>query len=149
MSETQPPRRTLRSVGAVLAGLVAIVVLSNGTDAVLHATGVFPPFGQPMSDTLFVLAMGYRIVYGVATSYLVARLAPDRPMRHALAFGVVGVVFSVVGAAATWGRGPEFGPKWYALAVVAMAIPCAWAGGKLFDLQMRASRLGIPASRTR
>jgi len=139
MNETH--RRMLRSIGAVLAGLVAIFILSTGTDAVLHATGVFPPFGQPMSDTLFLLAMGYRIVYGVATSYLVARLAPDRPMRHALAFGVVGVVLSTVATVATWNRGPEFGPKWYALAVVAIAIPCAWAGGRLFDLQMRAQEV--------
>jgi hypothetical protein len=56
---------------------------------VLHATGVFPPFGQPMADALFLLATAYRIVYGVAGCYLTARLAPDRPMRHALALGVV------------------------------------------------------------
>ena len=74
---------------------------------------------------------------GVATSYLVARLAPGRPMRHALVFGLVGVVIGTAGMVATWGRGPEFGPKWYALAVIAMALPCAWAGGRLFDLQMR------------
>ncbi len=101
----------------------------------LHATGVFPPFGEPMSDALFLLALAYRVVYGVATSWLVARLAPDRPMRHALAFGIVGIVFGAVGVMATWGRGPEFGPKWYALAVIAIAIPCAWAGGSLRELQ--------------
>jgi hypothetical protein len=143
MSETDRPRHILRSIGAIFAGLLAIFILSSGTDAVLHATGVFPPFGQPMSDALFLLAMGYRIVYGVATSYLVARLAPDRPMRHALVFGVVGVVISTAGAVATWGRGPEIGPKWYALAVIAMALPCAWAGGRLFDLQMRGQEVSM------
>ena len=140
MSETHRPRRMLRSIGAVLAGLVAIFILSIGTDMVLHATGVFPPFGQPMSDALFLLATAYRIVYGVATSYLVARLAPDRPMRHALAFGVLGVAISIAGAVATWGRGPEFGPKWYALAVIAMAMPCAWAGGRLRGMQFACTR---------
>lgn len=96
-----------------------------------------------MSDALFLLATGYRIVYGVATSYLVARLAPDRPMRHALVFGFVGVVIGTVGMVATWGRGPEFGPKWYALAVIAMALPCAWVGGRLFDLQARGQEVGM------
>jgi hypothetical protein len=43
MSETPGPRRVLRSIGAVFAGLVAIFIVSIGTDAVLHATGVFPP----------------------------------------------------------------------------------------------------------
>jgi hypothetical protein len=36
---------------------------------------------------LFLLASAYRVVYGVATSWLVARLAPGHPMKHALSFG--------------------------------------------------------------
>jgi hypothetical protein len=130
--------RTLRRIGAVLAGLLVIVILSVGTDQVMHATGIFPPFGQPMAGGLFVLALAYRIVYGVAGSYVAARLAPDRPMQHALALGVVGLVLSIAGTVATWGRGPEFGPAWYALAVIAIAIPCAWAGGLLRRRQLSA-----------
>jgi len=129
--------RALRSAGAVLAGVAAIFALSIGTDMALHATGVFPAFGQPMSDGLFGLATAYRVVYGVAGSYLTARLAPDRPMGHALALGIVGVLLSIAGAVGTWERGPEFGPKWYALAIVAIAIPCAWTGGWLRDAQLR------------
>jgi len=130
---------TLRSAGAVLAGVAAIFILSIGTDMVLHATGIFPPFGQPMSDGRFGLATAYRIVYGVAGSYLTARLAPDRPMKHALALGIVGVILSIAGAVGTWERGPEFGPKWYALAIVAIAIPCALTGGWLRGAQRRSS----------
>jgi hypothetical protein len=113
--------------------LIAIFILSTATDMSMHAIGVFPPLGQPMADALFLLALAYRTVYGVATSYLVARLAPDRPMGHALVFGVVGVAVAVAGAVATWNRGPEFGPKWYALAVAAIALPCSWAGGALLS----------------
>jgi surface polysaccharide O-acyltransferase-like enzyme len=138
VSETHRLRRTLRSIGAVLAGLLAIIILSSATDMALHATGIFPPFGQPMADGLFLLATAYRIVYGVAGSYLAARLAPNRPMQHALALGVVGLAISIAGAAATWNAGPTFGPKWYPLAVIAIALPCAWAGGKLRDMQVRA-----------
>jgi hypothetical protein len=138
MSETHRPRRRLRSIGAVLAGLIAIVVVSTATDALLHATGVFPPFGEPMSGALFLLATAYRIVYGVAGSYLAARLTPDRPMRHALALGVVGLVVSIAGAAATWDAGPAFGPRWYPLAVIAIAMPCAWVGGRFREMQLHA-----------
>jgi hypothetical protein len=138
VSETHRPRRILRSIGAVLAGLFVIIILSSATDMALHASGIFPPFGQPMADGLFLLATAYRIVYGVAGSYLAARLAPDRPMQHALALGVVGLAISIAGAAATWNAGPTFGPKWYSLAVIAIALPCAWAGGKLRDMQVRA-----------
>src|SRR5882672_11609314 len=91
-SDRPGPRRVLRRIGAVLAGLVAIFVLSIATDVALHATGVFPPWEVRMSDALFLLALSYRIVYGVAGCYLTARLAPDRPMLHALALGAVGVV---------------------------------------------------------
>lgn len=127
MSETQSVPRLLRRIGAVLAGLLAIVILSTATDVALHATGVFPPWSERMSDALFLLALAYRIVYGVAGCYVTARLAPDRPMQHALALGAVGVVLSTAGAVAMW----DAGPAWYSLAVIAIAMPCAWAGGKL------------------
>ena len=135
MSEMHHPRRIGRSIGAVLAGFLAVVILSLGTDAVLHATGVFPPWGQPMGDALFLLATAYRIVYGVAGSYIAARLAPDRPMTHALALGVVGLAVSIVGAVATWNAGPAFGPHWYPLSLIAIAMPCAWAGGRLLGVK--------------
>ena|SRR5262249_16992526 len=130
--ETKRPRRTLRSVGAMLAGFLAIVIFSIATDSAMHGTGVFPPLGAPMSDALFLLATAYRIVYSVAGCYIAARFAPDQPMRHALALGVVGVVVSAAGAVATWNRGPAFGPHWYPLALIALAMPCAWLGGKLY-----------------
>lgn len=131
MSETNQPRSILRSIAAVFAGVVAVFILSLGTDMVLHATGVFPPWFQPMAGMLFMLALAYRIVYGVAGGYITARLAADRPMAHAIALGVVGLLLSILGTAGTWNKGPEFGPKWYPLALVATALPCAWLGGKL------------------
>jgi urease accessory protein UreF len=120
-------RAALRSTGAVFAGLLAIVVLSTAADAVLHATGVYPPFPERMADGGFALATAYRIVFGVAGSWLTARLAPSRPLAHALALGAVGTVLSVAGAAAMW----AYGPAWYSLAIIAISFPCAWAGARL------------------
>jgi hypothetical protein len=131
-------KNTLKSVGAVFAGMLAIIVLSVGADVVLHATGTFPPWGQPVGDALLLLATAYRTVFGVVGGYLTARLAPDRPLGHALALGVVGLAVSIVGSVATWNRGPAFGPHWYPLALVALALPCAWAGGRLYGMQLRA-----------
>ena len=90
-----------------------------------------------MSDALFLLATAYRTLYAVAGTYITARLAPHRPMGHALVGGLVGLALSIVGAVATWNRGPAFGPHWYPLALVATAIPCAWAGGRLAVMQLR------------
>ncbi len=128
----------LRSAGAVLAGMAAVVVLSLATDVVLHATGIYPPWFQPMGDPLWVLATAYRFVYGALGGYLAARLAPDRPMPHALALGIVGFALSVVGVATTWNKGPEYGPTWYPLGLVVTAIPCAWLGGRLYVRRARA-----------
>jgi hypothetical protein len=126
---TRPPRRTLRSVGAVAAGLVTIFAVTTATDAVMHATGVFPPASAPpMSAALFLLAFAYRFVFDVAGSYLTARLAPHRPMRHALVLGAIGTLLSIAGALAMWNAGPH----WYPLALAASALPCAWLGGRLY-----------------
>jgi hypothetical protein len=139
MVETHPPRRILRSVGALLAGMLVGIVFTIGTDIVLHATGVFPPWGQSMVgfDGALLLATAYRTVFGVVGSYIIARLAPNRPMQHALVGGVVGLVVSIVGAAVTWNKGPAFGPHWYPLALIVLAMPQAWVGGKLRVMQLR------------
>jgi peptidoglycan/LPS O-acetylase OafA/YrhL len=124
-------KKTLKSIGAVTAGMLAGIILTLGTDELLHLAGVFPPWGQPAGDGPLVLATVYRAIYNVAGGYIAARLAPDRPMWHALAGGVVGLVLCTVGAVATWNRGPAFGPHWYPVALIVIAMPCAWVGGVL------------------
>jgi hypothetical protein len=119
-----------------LAGFVAVVILSIGTDVLLRAAGVSPPLGQTMSNPLFLLVTAYRTVYAVIGSYLTARLAPYKPMQHALVGGLIGLVLSIVGAVATWNK-TELGPHWYPLALVVTALPTAWLGGKLRVMQFR------------
>jgi hypothetical protein len=115
----------------VFAGFFATFILSIATDVGLHAAGIFPPWGQPMFNPLFVLATAYRIIYTIAGGHITARLAPNKPVGHALILGIVGLLAAIAGTAATWNKGPEFGPHWYPLALVVTAIPCTWLGGKL------------------
>jgi len=131
-----PRRRMGKSIWAVVAGFIAVVVLSIGTDAVLHALRVFPPLGQRMSDKLFLIATIYRTVYAILGSYITARLSPDRPMAHALIGGIIGLIVGSVGAEVIWNR-PELGPHWYPLALVVTALPCAWIGGKIRQLEIK------------
>jgi len=130
-SGLQVPRRLGRSVGAVVAGLLAIVVTHTGTDALLHAVGVFPPAGYVMSNALFALATSYRVLFSVLGAALTAHLAPARPLKHALVLGSIGVVGSFAGLLATAGRGPEFGPLWYPLALIVTSLPACWLGARL------------------
>ncbi len=132
MTETSPPRRSvLRSIGAVLAGLLTIFILSLGTDQLLHSLGIYPPWGQPMRDNgLLLLALSYRAVYDVFGCYLTARLAPRAPMLHALILGGVGTVLATLGAIEMW----NFSPNWYPVVLAASALPSAWLGGMLHRL---------------
>ncbi|MBX3446839.1 MAG: hypothetical protein KF765_08790 [Parvibaculaceae bacterium] len=116
------------SILAVLAGLVAIFVISLGTDQLFHSLGVYPPWDQPLTDTgLLLLAFAYRALYGVAGGYITGRLAPRAPVAHALVLGGIGVVLSTLGAIAMW----DMSPAWYPLALIAVSLPLSWAGGKL------------------
>ena len=120
-----------RSIGAVVAGFGATALLSVGTDAVMHATGVFPPWGEPMANGLFVWAIVYRVVYTVLGGYVTATVAPGRPMSHVLALGAIGTLVATAGAVATWNAGPALGPRWYPVLVAVTGLPCVWAGGTL------------------
>lgn len=140
MSDAVAPRTTGRSVPAIVAGFFTGALLSLAVDLILHALHVFPPWGEPAGDGPLALATAYRIVFSVLGCYLAARLAPSNPMKHALILGAIGFVFSAVGAAAAWNRGAAFGPHWYPVALVAVALPCAWLGGKLFELRSAPAR---------
>lgn len=98
----------------------------------MHATGVFPPFGRPMSDGLFVWATLYRVVFTIMGAYVTARLAPTAPMQHAIVLGSIGTLAAIAGAVATWNQGPEFGPKWYPILIVLTGLPCSWAGARIW-----------------
>src|SRR5258708_22606493 len=83
-------KNTLKSIGAVLAGMLAGIILTIVTDILLHAIGVFAPWGQPNGDGPLLLGTAYRTVYGIAGSYIIAWLAPNPPMAHSLPSGFLG-----------------------------------------------------------
>lgn len=112
--------------------MLASIILSIGTDVSMHAIGLLPALGEPASSPMLLVATLYRSVYGVIGSYIAARLAPSQPMTHALILGFLGFVVSLIGAVVTWNKGPAFGPHWYPVALIVLALPTAWLGGKLF-----------------
>lgn len=139
MNDLPRSRHLGRSIIAVVAGALTGIILSIVTDLALHVAGVFPPPGQPAADGPLMLATVYRTVYGVAGSYITARLAPYRPILHALILGGLGTLASGAGAIATWNQMATLGPHWYPIALIVLAIPTAWVGGQLYVMQLRTS----------
>lgn len=125
------PRCLGRSVAAIFLGFLAVVVLSLGTDQVLHVLNVYPPWGQAMHEPgLNLLALSYRCVYTVIGGYLAARLAPHAAMRHVLILAAIGFVMGTLGVVGTWNM--NLGPRWYPIAIAVTGAPLTWLGGVLY-----------------
>ncbi|HWA57032.1 MAG TPA: hypothetical protein VG692_07250 [Gemmatimonadales bacterium] len=121
----------LKSVWAVIAGVLVVIVVTTLVDILLHVAGVYPPMGEPLTDGLSMLATAYRIPISIGGAYLTAKLAPNRPLRHAMYLGILGLVLGTVGVIATWNKG--LGPRWYPIALAVLSIPQCWIGGWLFE----------------
>ena len=135
MNEATKSRNIPRSIGAVVAGIVLGAALSILTDVLLRAAGIFPALGVRMADSLLLLATAYRTAYSVLGAYITARLAPRRPMFHALVGAYIGIAVATIGAIVTWNAGPQYGPHWYPIALIVLALPTAWAGARIREAQ--------------
>jgi hypothetical protein len=139
IQESPPPRRLLRSTGAIAAGFLSVAVLSLATDQVLHMLNIYPPWGEPMRDTDDnLLALFYRSGYAVIGGYVTARLAPAAPMRHVLILGCIGTLLSAVGVYAAITM--DMGPAWYPIALVVSALPLTMIGGSLGESRQTEQR---------
>jgi hypothetical protein len=131
----------VRSILAIVAGFLFIGALAGGTGAVLSSAGFLPAAGEPLTDPgPVLLEAAYVAIFAIAGCWLAAWLAPDRPMRHALILGFLGLVFNVIGAVATWGQRPA----WAILLNLALVMPYAWIGGRLREQQLEGKR--VPAA---
>jgi peptidoglycan/LPS O-acetylase OafA/YrhL len=136
MAEAEQAGRIGRSILAVIAGIIVAAVLSIGSDLVMHVLGYIPSIGERAPDGSLAVATIYRTIYGVLGAYVTAYLAPRRPMKHVMILGTLGLMVSIAGAAATWNKGPAFGPHWYPVGLVVLALPTAWAGGRWREIQL-------------
>lgn len=117
------------SAWAVLAGVLVAIVVTTIVDVGLHAAGVYPPLGEPISHAQALLATSYRVVIGIAAAWLTAWMAPRNPMKHAMILGGLGMVVALAGVVLTWNQ--DLGPRWYPIALVVLAPPQSWAGATL------------------
>ncbi len=122
---------TLRSILAVVAGFVVIGALAFGTGTLAARVwpGALDVDGNPATDAARAVQLLYVGVYAVFGCWLAGRLAPSRPMAHALTVGVLGTVLNVASA---WAMrdGP---PAWYLATGVVPTMLWAWVGGRIAE----------------
>lgn len=120
--------KILKSIGAVLAGFLTVVILSVVTDLILESLGVFPPPDEGLFvGWMLILAFLYRSAYTVLGGYVTALLAPEKPMRLVSILGCIGVLGGMVGIIVGW----DLSDHWYPILIAATAFPLTWWGGKL------------------
>lgn len=121
---------TLKSIGAVLAGLIIIGVTHTTTDSILEAIGILPTGHLNVSTGLILLVILYRAIFSFVGCYVTAKLAPKKPMLHSLILGSIGMVLSAVGAIVT--ANMNIAPAWYGWSLAVIALPVAWLAGKVY-----------------
>ena len=124
-------KNIFKSVVAILAGFVAAGVLSVATDALLEKLGLFPPANpQLYAQWMLALALVYRSLYTAGGGFIAAKLAPDRPLGHAITLGTIGCVVALLASLANWDKTIP-STAWYPILLVIMSLPSAWLGGEI------------------
>lgn len=127
-------KRILKSIGAIIIGLIAGASLSILSDYVMAVTGYMDMerFINTPSHIVLVVIL-YRFVFNTAGCYLTAKLSPFKPMQHALALGIIGLLLSLIGIFFMWDQATPF----YNIAIMLISLPSAWIGGKLYMINNR------------
>lgn len=120
---------SVRSILAIVAGLVTVGLLSIASDQAMVHLHYFPPLDQynAFSTEMLVVATLYRCAEAVLAGYVTARLAPSRSMLHALILGAIGTAIALAGAIFMW----HLGTHWYPVGLAVSALPCTLLGGRL------------------
>jgi len=120
----------LKSIGVILLAFVVNALLSVLTDFLLERIGVLPNPERGLFETwAILLCLFYRAIYSVLAGFIIAKLAPNKPMLHALILGVIGVAITLLSVS-----NPEFAQKsklWFGYTLAAITIPCIWLGVKI------------------
>ena len=119
----EPPRQFWPSMAALAVGLAVVFAVSWA--AVQACNWLELPAAK--FDRWMLIAGGVAVTAG---AYVTARLAPRRPLRHAIEMGVLAVAIKL---ALTFG-GIASGalPIWETFLPHALVLPAAWLGGRLY-----------------
>jgi hypothetical protein len=124
-----------RSILAIVVGFVLTGALNVGTQMLLQgaAPEMFPPAGTPnVNMTSLLLICAYVAVYGVLGCYVTARLAPSRPLLHALSMGGLALAMSIPMTMSAWNDAPA----WFNVYNLLAVMPYAYLGGRIREREL-------------
>jgi hypothetical protein len=124
-----------RSIVAIVVGFVLTGALNVGTTAFLStvAPGLIAPAGT-YNDNLagLLVVCAYVALFGILGCYVTARLAPSRPMLHALVLGALALAMSIPLTIQNWNDAPA----WFNIYNLLAVMPYAWLGGGIREREL-------------
>jgi len=123
-------KNILKSIGAVIAGFVVVVVLSIAADFLFESIGIFPGTTHPelYAPWMLALALLYRSVFTIIGGHITAWLAPQNPMRHIYVAMTLGLIAGIAVAIGAW----NLGNHWYPVLLAITGPVFVYIGGKLY-----------------
>jgi hypothetical protein len=117
----------LRTIGAVLAGYVAIGVLIFGTDQLFAA--LIPGFSSMAMppDYYFAASVATDTAYSIGGGYLCARIAQAGIRSATIGLMVFGELMGLASTVYLW----KTVPHWYSFALLLLYPPAVWIGSRL------------------
>jgi hypothetical protein len=130
-----------RSILAIVVGFVLTGALNVGTNTVLSrvAPDMVPPPGTPNTNTAALLVIcAYVALFGILGCYVTARLAPSRPLLHALIMGGLALAMSIPVTLSVWNDAPA----WFNVYNLLAVMPYAYIGGTIRERDLARGRGG-------
>lgn len=124
-----------RSILAIVAGFVLTGALNMGTNTLLSrvAPDLVPPPGTPNTNTAaLLLVCAYVALFGILGCYVTARLAPSRPLLHALVMGGIALAMSIPVTISVWNDTPA----WFNVYNLLAVMPYAYLGGRIREREL-------------
>jgi hypothetical protein len=124
-----------RSILAIVVGFILTGALNVGT------TPSFPAWRRswcrrrapPNNNVAGLLVIcAYVALFGILGCYVTARLAPSRPLLHALIMGGLALAMSIPMTILAWNDAPA----WFNVYNLLAVMPYAWIGGTLRERQV-------------
>jgi len=122
----------MRSFLAILAGFLTITILGNILGQIMLHFGPSSFYqGDIFTTKGAVASLLCAQLCNVVGGYVTGRVAPRRPIFHAVILGLIGVVTTIWVAIALW----KLEPLWYHFGTILLALPVIAAGGWLAQRQ--------------